>query len=79
MRYLTWLVGTSIVSGILALISNEILKAVSNEVTILTHNVRGGIFGAVMGIATGTFGTPAAKRSVGKWRKKLFSLASKEE
>ena len=78
MKYLTWLVGTSIVSGILALISDQVLKAVSNEVTILTHNVRGGIFGAVWAITTGTLGTQGAKRSVSGWRKKI-PFANKEK
>lgn len=78
MKYLHWLLGTSIVAGVLALISDQILKAVSNEVTILTHNVRGGIFGAVWGGATGFLGTPAAKRSVSGWRKKI-PFANKEK
>jgi hypothetical protein len=73
---LTWLFGTSIVSFILALISDQILKALSNEATVLTHNVRGGIFGVIWGVTTGTLGMPGARRSVRSWRERL-SFAGK--
>ena len=80
MKYLNWLLGTSIVAGVLALISDQILKVASNEIEILANKgVRGGVFGAVAGLAMGVFGTPAAKRSVSGWRGKLSSLVGKEK
>lgn len=80
MKYLHWLIGTSAVSFILALASNEALKALHNhaEAELLTREVRGGIFGAVAGITLGILGTPAAKRSVSGWRGKL-PFANKEK
>jgi len=75
---LSWLFGTSIVSLVLALASDQILKTLSNEVTILSHNTRGGIFGVVWGLSTGTLGTPKVRKSVHGWRKKI-SFAGKEK
>tara|TARA_R110000803_G_scaffold126361_1_gene193821 strand:+ start:225 stop:455 length:231 start_codon:yes stop_codon:yes gene_type:complete len=75
---LTWLIGTSVVSAVIAVIGDQILKALSNEVTILTHNTRGGIFGVVWGVSTGTLGMPGVRRSVSEWRKKV-SFAGKEK
>jgi hypothetical protein len=75
---LNWLFGTSLVSLVLALISDQILKALSNEATVITHNVRGGIFGAVWGITTGTLGMPGARKSVRGWRERIF-LADKDK
>ena len=72
---LKWLWGTSFVSLLLALASDQILKVLSNEATIINHNVRGGVFGAVTGIAMGVFGTPKARKSVSGWREKIFSPA----
>jgi hypothetical protein len=75
---LNWLFGTSIVSLIIALVSDQILKALSNELTILSHNTRGGIFGVVWGVSTGTLGMPGVRKSVHGWRKKISS-AGKEK
>ena len=72
---LKWLWGSSIVSLLVALGSDQVLKALHNhaEATALDHNVRGGIFGAVAGITLGVIGTPKAKKSVSGWREKVVS------
>jgi|DEB0MinimDraft_3_1074331.scaffolds.fasta_scaffold03907_7 ammonia channel protein AmtB len=70
---LRWLIGASAASFILALISNQILKAIGDEIGVQTHHARGGIFGAVMGLGTGVLGTPRAKKSVQGLRERLFS------
>jgi hypothetical protein len=51
---LKWLYGAAGASFIIALISNQILKTLGDEISIASsHSARGGIFGAVMGIGTG--------------------------
>ncbi len=71
---LRWLIGAGSASFILALISNQILKSLADEVTVVSsHAARGGIFGAVTGLGTAVFGTPRAKNAVQGWREKIFS------
>jgi hypothetical protein len=72
LNQLRWLIGASGASFILALAGDQILKALSNEATVITHNARGGIFGAVMGIGTGVLGMPGAKNKVRGLRERVF-------
>ena len=79
MKYLTWLCGTALISGGIALVSNFVLKTLHDEAEIqaLNHSTRGGIVGAIAGLAFGAIGTPAAKNKASGWREKIFSAAKK--
>jgi hypothetical protein len=81
MKHLTWLWGAVGVSALLALATDQVLKALQNhaEATLLNHEVRGGIVGVVAGVALGKLGTPSAKRSVTGWREKVFAAATKKK
>jgi len=47
---LKWLYGAAGASFIIALISNQILKTLGDEISIASsHSARGGIFGAALG------------------------------
>jgi hypothetical protein len=72
-QQLKWLYGAAGASFVIALISNQILKTLSDEISIAaSHSARGGIFGAVMGIGTGVLGMPGARNKVQNLRERVF-------
>lgn len=72
---LKWLYGAAGASLIIALISNQILKTLGDEISIASsHSARGGIFGAVMGIGTGVLGMPGARNKVQSLRERVFPV-----
>lgn len=79
-KHLKWLWGSAGAALLIALGTNEGLKALHNhaEATALDHSTRGGIFGLVAGASLAVLGTPKAKQSVSGWREKLFSAARKK-
>lgn len=80
MKYLSWLWGTAIVSGGIALASNFLLKAAATEVELLEEKAtRGGITGLIGAAAFGFIGTKAAQQSATGWRGRLFSAVSKKK
>lgn len=74
-QQLKWLYGAGITSFIIALISDQIIKVAANEATTASHNIRGGVFGAVMGIGTGILGMPSARNKVQTLRERVFSTS----
>lgn len=81
MKRLKWLWGAIGVSALLALGSDQILKALGNhtEATLISHEARGGLVGLVAGVSLGFIGRSAAKKSVSGWREKIFSAATKKK
>ena len=77
MKHLQWLWGSAALAAAIGLGSNFILKALGNhtEATVLEHQARGGVVGAIAGLAFALAGKKAARKKASGWREKISSVA----